>query len=121
MWKYARDHHKNIQDVINKTVDGYVDWIANQVADKSFRSVTLQGIPAPNLKSKAEVTSQGKSFLAMFLAVNQRLRDKCEENNFGFLDVYAATVAEDGFSNQKWHVDTVHIAPVFIVNVNPIW
>lgn len=117
IWKVFRKNGGLLTEIIAHTVDGYLDWIATQLEDKEFASVTLQGIPAPGYALSGEHDPGDKdSFCRMIGEVNSRLKTGAILNGWNFLDVYAATVGIDGASHGKWHLDGYHLQPAFYAN-----
>jgi len=49
----------------------------------------------------------------MVREVNEQLKQGALSKGWGFLDIYAATVGDDGRSNEKWHLDGWHLQPAF--------
>jgi len=49
----------------------------------------------------------------MIAEVNRQLKEGVLARGWHFLDVYAATVGEDGTGNAQWHLDGWHLQPMF--------
>jgi tetratricopeptide (TPR) repeat protein len=114
IWKACRKKGRSVSDIVARSVDGYLNCIANQIADRQFASVTVQGIPAPAYALTGEFDPGDKpAFLAMINAVNVQLKAGVLSRGWQFLDVHAATVGFDGLSNGKWHLDEFHLLPAF--------
>jgi len=114
IWVAARKDKATLPVVIANTVGGYLAWLDANIAQGYFASVTLQGIPAPgySLDGKRDPGDKAE-FLAMIREVNVQLKRGALERGWNFLDVYAATVNEDGSGNEKWHLDGYHLTPIF--------
>jgi len=113
IWLAARKQKKDLNEVIEETVDGYVEFLEVALNGKDSGSIVLQGIPAPNYSLSDLNVSETQTFLDMISNVNQRVRDRALQNGWHFLDLYKATVGNDGKSNRRWHIDSHHINPIF--------
>jgi len=100
--------------LVIETVDGYVGWLAAQLSGRAFKSITIQGVPAPGypLKNKIHLGEEEK-FLLMIRLVNEKLKRSVNAQGWYFLDVYDATVNKHGLGNAIWHLDGWHIKPEF--------
>ena len=110
-------HHKKaiaLDKVIHRTVEGYIEALRSMLAEHQLLSITIQGIPAPGYALKDDKDPGDiPGFLAMIREVNNCLRTKALEAGFHFLDVYAATVDDNGRGNGRWHLDGYHLSPAF--------
>jgi hypothetical protein len=118
MWKVHLKKGTSITTLVGETVKGYLDWLADQLNGKNFTSITIQGVPAPGyrLVDKYDPIDH-EGFLEMLQLVNEELRKGSAALGWNFLDVYAATVTEDGKGNGLWHLDGFHLKPGFYVDV----
>ena len=107
IWESVKRKKLNLKKTIQSTVNGYINFLSTNLKDKNLLSITIQGIPAPNY------TVKDNSFLEMIKQVNEELKTLTLNMNWNFLDVYSATVDEDGKSNKKWHIDGHHLSPIF--------
>jgi hypothetical protein len=114
IWKIHKKTGRKLQGLITKTVNGYLDYLKQTLTNRIWASVTISGIPAPaySLEGKRE-TGDTAGFLNMIAEVNRQLKEGALNRGFNFLDVYAATVNEEGVSNKAWHLDGWHLQPVF--------
>ena len=114
IWTAYRKKKHSLSDIIASSVDGYLSCIADQILDRNFASITVQGIPAPAYSLSGEFDPDDKpAFLAMIRSVNTQLHSGAISRGWQFLDTYAATVGTDGSSNRKWDLDGFHLAPAF--------
>lgn len=114
IWQVHLKKEKNLEEIINDTVGGYIDFLYENLKDKQLSSITIQGIPAPAYALKDDKDPKDEAgFLNMIKQVNEKLNELTLEKGWNFLDVYTATVAEDGKSNKKWHIDGYHLQPLF--------
>lgn len=114
IWTAAQKGKGTLPELIRNTVDGYLVWLKQTLADKPWASITLQGIPAPGRSLEGVLPpDQHAAFLAMIREVNARLKQGVLECGWAFLDVYAATVAAKGYGNGQWHLDGIHLSPGF--------
>lgn len=114
IWMSAKKGKDSLQEIIAKTIDGYLLWLKNALAGKSFASVTVQGIPAPGNSLAGVISAEEQPvFLAMIREVNVRLKEGAMQLGWDFLDVYTATAGPDGCGNRQWHLDGIHLSPGF--------
>ena len=114
IWQVHLKKEKNLDEIIDNTVGGYIDFLYENLKDKNLLSVTIQGIPAPNYALEGDKDPKDKEgFLNMIKQVNEKLQELTLEKGWNFLDVYSATVGEDGMSNKQWHIDGYHLQPIF--------
>jgi hypothetical protein len=114
IWQVHLKKEKNLEEIIDNTVGGYIGFLHENLKDKNLSSVTIQGIPAPNYALDGDKDPKDKEgFLNMIKQVNEKLKNLTLEKGWNFLDVYSATLGEDGKSNKKWHIDGYHLQPLF--------
>ncbi len=118
IWRYAgKNININLNEIIQETVDGYLNWLNEALNAIEPGSVTIQGIPAPNYNLVGNHDPGDRNeFTAMIRQINIYLKKKALEMDWSFLDVYSATVNEMGLSNKKWHIDGYHLIPGFYLN-----
>jgi tetratricopeptide (TPR) repeat protein len=112
IWVTAKKQSTDCRVLIEKTVGGYLDWLEVIVGQ---RNIIIQGVPAPNYPLDEEENSSEDiaDFLKMIALINQRLMFHSLAKGWQFLDIYGATVSENGRSNQQWHIDGNHLQPNF--------
>jgi len=113
IWSVCKKKNLDLEEVVLKTIVGYIEYIASKVSVYQIKTVIIQGIPATNMKLDKIENKDRKLFLNMFKLVNKTLEKFTLKQGWNFLDIYSATVAENGQSNKKWHIDTNHIKPSF--------
>lgn len=122
IWQVHLKKEKAVDEIINHTVGGYIEFLHENLKDKNLSSITIQGIPAPAYSLEGDKDPKDeKGFLEMIKQVNEKLKTLALEKGWYFLDVYGATVAQDGKSNQKWHIDGYHLSPVFYPSEADKW
>ena len=113
IWKMHLRGGSLLYELIENTVDGYIDWVSKELTGRNFSSITVQGIPAPNYFSSDCTSIQMAGFLSMVLAVNKRMEVMALSRGWKFLDIYSATAGEDGLSHGRWHLDKHHVKPSY--------
>lgn len=121
IWKTHKDKNKSLDEIINSTVNEYINFLFNNLYEKKLGSVTIQGVPAPGYELDSIDDNQQSVFLKMIKTVNYKLKELTLINGWNFLDVYSATVSEDGKSNKKWHIDDYHLNPIFYAEEANKW
>ncbi|WP_420473110.1 tetratricopeptide repeat protein [Noviherbaspirillum sp. ST9] len=113
IWKVHQASHQAIDVLIDRTVQGYVDFLEDQLAKKVGMTVILQGIPRPQYSLNSLAESERAEFLGMVRTVNARLREHAARWGWLFLDVHKATDSDDIFDGDRWHLDDYHLKPEF--------
>jgi hypothetical protein len=122
IWQVHLKKEKPVDEIINDTVGGYIEFLYENLKDKDLSSITIQGIPAPAYELTGDKDPKDeKGFLEMIKKVNDKLKELTLQKDWNFLDVYSATVGEDGKSNKKWHIDGYHLSPVFYPSEADKW
>lgn len=119
IWQVHLNKDKDLDEIIETTVIGYINFLEEHLKDKQANSITIQGIPAPNYEFKDEFDPiDHKGFLEMIIKVNTKLQNETLQKGWNFLDVYSATLGDDGKSNKKYHIDTIHLKPSFYIEAD---
>ena len=114
LWPLHRQRGLALDELIERTVDGYIDFLQRNLHGHQLVTITIQGIPAPGYAFEDDKDPGDiPGFVAMIRAVNDCLRAKALAAGYSFLDVYAATVRDDGRGNGRWHLDGYHLSPAF--------
>ena len=98
----------DIKEIATATINNCLDYIEKTNMARGH-TITIQGVPCPvedlGTRSNAEMADLA-SLIELF---NSLLMDSCKTRGFGFLDLYKLTNRGDGFSNQLWHLDSIHL------------
>ena len=118
--KYIYKTGKAINEIINDTVNGYIEWFLkhNIVGQHKFY---FFNIPAPMYDSK--FTQQTNNKVSKIIEIfNAVLSKKTSNTKTNIVDVYSHTIGEKGFSNGLYHCDNKHldsrIIPLIECNLN---
>ena len=118
--KYIYKTGKSINEIINDTVNGYIEWFLkhNIVGRHKFY---FFNIPAPMYDSK--FTQQTNNKVSKIIEIfNAVLFKKTSNTKTNIVDVYSHTIGEKGFSNGLYHCDNKHldsrIIPLIECNLN---
>ena len=108
---------KHIKEIIRNTVKNYLSYIVVNNSNCQHK-IIIQGVPCPTINrcfnhSEKEV----KQLIEVIKLFNFELKIRAEEKNLGFLDVHKFTDRGDGFSNNIWHIDKIHISPEGMIKV----
>ena len=98
---------KPLEELIDQTTEGYVQWFLDQNAGQRHHLYFIN-VPAPvyNKEHSADLNSKVARTVALF---NTALKKYSLQNDFDMVDVFQFTVGKDGFSNDLFHVDRVHL------------
>ena len=100
---------KEVTYLVDKTVNGYVDWFSDNSKYLHFEYYFLN-VPAPSF-DKTLSFDQNLRVSNVVQLFNARLEEELCVYGFNLIDVYAGTVGENGFSNGEFHIDKVHLGP----------
>ena len=109
---YCIKSGKAIQDVAKTTATKYFEWTATSLAKYKDKLVYF-GTPAPfridpNHGKFSESSNQRLHAITCF---NATLARHCQESGAMFADVYELTAGKDGYNNNDWMIDTIHLKP----------
>lgn len=117
IFQYSIRTGVSLDVVVKKTVSTYVQFLENVLTGKKFKTISLQGVPAPfHAINKIPDNSKKSSYLKMIASVNNNIEEQAKMRGWRFVDVYVPTSNDDGESNKKWHIDGYHIQPGFYVS-----
>ena len=111
-------HKKNGNDLsasIETLVDSFVAYILDKCEKKNLE-VIFYGVPAPACTLKHLSSNDRSTYLRTVQLFNRFLSQAAQASSCKFIDTYRKTVAEDGSSNKKHHLDLFHLAPDFLSN-----
>lgn len=121
IWRYAMKSGVPISEVVNRTVDGYYAWLAGALYKFSPKTITIQGVPAPNYSLSKMTEDERSEFLKMIISVNHLLEKTALERGWSFLNVFEATADATGISHGRWHIDKYHLKPDFYASELSKW
>jgi len=121
IWHYALKSGAPIPEVVSRTVEGYCTWLAEALTKLNPKSVTIQGVPAPNYSLEKMTVEERSDFVKMIIAVNRLLEQTALERGWSFLGVFEATTDGTGISHGRWHIDKYHLKPSFYVSEASKW
>jgi tetratricopeptide (TPR) repeat protein len=103
----ARKRDKPLEELIDQTTEGYVQWFLEQNAGQRHHLYFIN-IPAPVYDEKltTDLNSEVASTVALF---NAALKKYSLQHGFDTVDVFKFTAGKKGFSNGLFHVDGVHL------------
>jgi hypothetical protein len=113
IWSYYKKQSDiKLMQVVKNTVKDYMNWLASNLILKRFKSVTIQGVPAPAYDFDKKLNSnEVQDFLNIFPLVNELIKYHSKCNGYYFLDVYEATNNGAGISHKIWNIDDHHLKP----------
>ena len=100
--------NKTIDDIIFKTVKGYLNWFTKH-NQKKRHNIFFLNVPAPVYRKEdsAKVNREVSRVVELF---NHIMKKNISECDFELLDVYKFTTGPDGFSNGLFHIDDCHLS-----------
>ena len=111
----ARKIDKPLTEIISDTVMGYVEWFS--ALNKGYdHKLYFLNIPAPvfNESYSIELNQQISNVIRRFN--NYLAKALMKSNNF-LIDIYKETSEDTGFSNSKYHIDSVHLGSGIIKSI----
>jgi len=112
----ARKLDKPLEELIDQTTEGYVQWFLDQNADQRQRLYFIN-VPAPVYykEHSADLNSEVARTVALF---NTALKKYSLQHDFDVVDVFNFTVGKEGFSNGLFHIDNHHLGAQALVEIN---
>ena len=111
----AKKQKKAIKSIVSDTVRDYITWFSNQNKTGN-NTLFFFTVPAPvynknfSLQENQEVAKTVQLF-------NDMLAFYTKQSAFNLIDVYKFTVGDTGFSNSIFHIDSYHLGPKAIVEI----
>jgi hypothetical protein len=99
--------NKPLEELIDHTTSGYVEWFLEQNAGQKHRLYFIN-VPAPVYDDKltTDLNSKMASTVALF---NAALKKYSLQHGFDTVDVFKFTAGKEGFSNGLFHIDGQHL------------
>ena len=103
---------KTIQDVSKSTAVKYYNWTSSSLSGHN-RKLVYFGTPAPfRTGSDSEESSENnKQRLLAIKVFNTTLAKQCQESGILFADIYKLTAGKNGYNNNEWMIDSIHLKP----------
>ena len=103
---------KAIQDVSKTTAIKYFKMTITSLAKYKDKLVYF-GTPAPfkSDPNSEESSASNERRLIAITVFNTTLASQCQEAGASFVDVYKLTAGKDGYNNNDWMIDTIHLKP----------
>ena len=110
--KASQKINEQTTELITNVVAGYFKWFAKHNETKNH-NLYFFNVPAPvyDYELSRELNAKVATTIINF---NAAMEKNSKENNFGLIDVYRFTVADNGFSNGNFHIDQRHLGPNII-------
>lgn len=97
----------DIEEITEVTIDAYVRWFIQNNRENKHQ-LLFHNIPAPVVTEKRKKRNRIHKTVKLF---NDVLQAVCEKYGATLIDLYKSTVDNDGWSNNIYHVDSVHLGP----------
>lgn len=114
MWRAAARGDVPLDQMMESTVNGYFSFLDQALRQRTWPSITIQGVPAPGYDLTDRRDPGDKpGFIEMIRRVNTLLAAGARQRQWHFLDIHAATARQDGLGNGLWHLDRYHLSPSY--------
>ena len=101
---------KDMMHLITNTIENYLNYVY-KINSYYKHKIIIQGVPSPNIETKNISKHKILELINLIRDFNIILKNKSTELGFGFLDIHKITDRGDGFSNEIWHLDNIHLSP----------
>ena len=104
-----------MEELIDHTTNGYVQWFLDQNADQRHR-IYFINVPAPvyDEKHSSKLNLEVARTVALF---NIALEKYSLQHGFDLVDVFKFTVGTEGFSNGLFHIDNRHLGAKALLEI----
>ena len=115
MLTYAIKKDKDILEVCESTVKGYIDYMERSLSQNYLRRYYF-GVPAPTRYTEFldKLDIKRNEMIKIF---NSLLKHEVLSRGSYFLDVYELTSTKDGENNNLYMCDKVHLSPKCLTNL----
>ncbi|MEX0503730.1 tetratricopeptide repeat protein [Alphaproteobacteria bacterium LSUCC0719] len=105
--KAAKKHRLPIELVTDRTVAGYLAFV-NKLSANLKRDIYLTNVPAPSKLNglPTDINNLRKQIIVRF---NKQLSEVASLYGFSIIDVHSFSKSSDGWSNNLFHCDHVHL------------
>lgn len=103
--------HLSIEKMVRDVAESYFNFISAVTKGRRFRLMLL-GVPAPMRSTVSILTAEEiPTYVFIPRLWNEYLQHATLQNGWTFLDNYALTCDEQGFSHGRYHIDDHHLYP----------
>jgi tetratricopeptide (TPR) repeat protein len=111
----SRKLEKPIEQLINETVMGYVQWFLEQNVGLNHY-IYFINVPAP-FYYKEHSTDLNSEVARTVTLFNAALKKYTLQHGFDMVDVFRFTAGKEGFSNGLFHVDKIHLGAKALLEI----
>jgi len=110
--KHCQKTGNAIKDTSREIANLYFEWTAQRLST-NIKKVVYFGTPAPykTEQIKNQSTEDDDRRLLAIRIFNATIKEQCEQNGIFFADVYRLTAGKDGYNNNDWMIDGIHLKP----------
>ena len=116
---YATKENKNISEVCEKTIKGYVNYM-EKILTPHFSKKYYFGVPAP-LREKQFLDDLDIRRIKLIKIFNSLLKEEVLSRGSFFIDVFALTSNKNGENNNLYMCDQFHLSPKCISILFPLF
>ena len=103
--------------LIDTVIEGYLNWFA-KINQYKGHDLSFFNIPAPTYQE--DITPELNDETAKTIVqYNYSLAKYLSKRNFRLIDVHCFTADNSGFSNKRYHIDSIHLGPKAIQAIEP--
>jgi len=111
---------QSIEKIIEITITGYINFVKELIDQKNLDAYFFS-VPAPVFEAKradqnSKLNNQ-KLRAQVVKKFNETLQQKVRSISSKFIDTYSLTLNKDGFSNNKFHIDGIHLKPNILESI----
>jgi hypothetical protein len=120
MEQWRRDPVYPMGQAIDALCDGYVAQVARAQRKRKAPTYIL-GVPAPSIAARCDLAAgEEEPFTRMIQQFNDSLARAAGTQKLGFIDLYAATLGENGWAREGVHLDPVHLKPEVVLSATSV-
>lgn len=104
----------SLHEITKNTVLGYLDWLRRELNEKDC-DVFVFNVPAP-IYNRSISKYHNERVSEIIQTFNDTLSSNVDAYNFSIIDTHTPTKS-GSFSNKKFHVDSYHLSPRFLPEI----
>ena len=115
---YCHKTGGNLKDIARTTATRYFEWTSSSLSRVKDKLIYF-GTPAPikSVQDSDESLKHHKQRIVVIKEFNTALEEQCKKSGILFADVFKLTAGEDGYNNNNWMIDTIHLKPNAIIEL----
>lgn len=111
----AKKLNQSVEELVESTVSGYLNWFADQNETRRH-SLYFFNVPAA-CYNNGYTREHNLKVAQVIETFNDILLKSSRKHKFKVVDIHCSTLMNNGFSNEKFHIDKIHLGPDIVPEI----